>query len=478
MELLVYMAVIGIIVLVAGQAFVDATKFNVRTRNMITASQQSNDISGLLKEDLAQMGTKSWKEDVSGIAAFHIDSNVFMSVGPGVSVIDSSSYELIREADEERSGDSIRFRKMAYNESGAFIGVQEVTWSLRNYNASDSTGTLIRSCKTISGTGTGDCPKDETVEVTVAEDVSKFFITPSIPGPAEVGSSSSTVLGEDGMIFPEPGSSSSAGIQFRLLPRSGNHTDVASGKSYRFVGSVSPTNGGETITVSNMETNFSESGTPVSVHKVTSLYVAEVAETPAGPAGPAGPTPPAGPIGPEDWKTKCYEFTFKPGDVYSFEFRLSYMTNNMRLFQPGKDLFALGLRKKTDGSRIATAKVNDFMIYPPTSMKATQYRYGKFSVAGTAPVKACLAFTIALYSPLTDEGSISIKKFHVNKELAETYHFPTGAGFYSYNPVDPEDKKLVKAFMIRMEVNSHREKSVLETEIHVPSNGVKATATE
>lgn len=467
-ELLVYMAIIGVIVLVAGQAFVDATKFNVRTRNMITAAEQSNDISGLLKEDLAQMGTKSWKEDVSGIATFHIDSNVFMSVGPSVSVVDSSSYELIREAEEERSGDSLRFRKMAYNESGAFIGVQEVTWSLRNYNVSDSTGTLIRSCKTISGTGTGDCPKDDVVEVTIAEDVSKFFITPSIPGPAEVGtSSSSTVLGEDGIIFPEPGSSSSSsGIRFRLLPRSGNLADVASGKSYRFVGSVSPTDGGETITVSNMETNFSESETPVSVHKVTSLYVAEIAETPAGS------------IGSEDWKTKCYEFTFKPGDVYSFEFRLSYMTNNMRLFQPGKDLFALGLRKKHDGSRIATAKVNDFMIYPPTSMNATQYRYGKFSVAGTAPVKACLAFTIALYSPLTDQGSISIKKFHVKKELAETYHFPTGAGFYSYNPDNPEEKKLVKAFMIHMEINRHREKSVLKTEIHVPSNGVKATATE
>ena len=88
-ELLVYMAIIGVIVLVAGQAFVDATKFNVRTRNMITAAEQSNDISGLLKEDLAQMGTKSWKEDVSGIATFHIDSNVFMSVGPSVSVVDS-----------------------------------------------------------------------------------------------------------------------------------------------------------------------------------------------------------------------------------------------------------------------------------------------------------------------------------------------------------------------------------------------------
>ncbi|MBR2075781.1 MAG: type II secretion system protein, partial [Fibrobacter sp.] len=40
MELVVYMAIMGIIVLVAGQAFSNSTKFRVRTQNMIRATQE------------------------------------------------------------------------------------------------------------------------------------------------------------------------------------------------------------------------------------------------------------------------------------------------------------------------------------------------------------------------------------------------------------------------------------------------------
>ena len=456
MELLVYMAVISIVVLVAGQAFVDSTKFNVRTRNMITSAQQANDVSGLLKEDIAQMGTKSWKEDLGSEAWFYIDENVYMNLASGSGAIDSSSYTLTRDG---AGSDDLTFRKMVYTERGIFQGVQEIRWYLKD--VTNGVGKLVRTCKTISGDDApDDCPKNDAFEVVIADAVEEFSVTPSIPGPAETGSSSSATTAFDGQIFPELSSSSSASLSFRLLPRSGPYSDTESGKSYTFVGSVSPTTGSESITISNLETNFTSDGSTVSIHKVTSLYVAEASNSPA------------------DWNTDCYEFSFVPGEVYSFEFRLNYISNNMRLFQPGKDLFALGLRKKGDGTRIASARVNDFMIYPPTSTSATQFRYGRFSVAGSAPVNACLAFTIALYSPLTHQGTISIRHFRILRELAETYRFPDVDEFYTYNPDDAEDKKHVKAFKVRVRINRHGEKSLVETEIHTPSNGVKATATE
>ena len=59
MELVVYMAMIGIVVLVAGQAFSDSTKFRVRTQNMLRASEEAENVANLFKDDVAQMGAKA-----------------------------------------------------------------------------------------------------------------------------------------------------------------------------------------------------------------------------------------------------------------------------------------------------------------------------------------------------------------------------------------------------------------------------------
>ena len=62
MELLVYMAIVGIIVVIAGEAFSNSTKFRVRTDNMIKSTQEAENVGMLFKADVEQMGTKSSKE--------------------------------------------------------------------------------------------------------------------------------------------------------------------------------------------------------------------------------------------------------------------------------------------------------------------------------------------------------------------------------------------------------------------------------
>lgn len=45
MELVVYIAMIGIVVLIAGEAFSNSTKFRVRTQNMLKASEEASNVA-------------------------------------------------------------------------------------------------------------------------------------------------------------------------------------------------------------------------------------------------------------------------------------------------------------------------------------------------------------------------------------------------------------------------------------------------
>lgn len=45
MELVVYIAMIGIVVLIAGEAFSNSTKFRVRTQNMLKASEETSNVA-------------------------------------------------------------------------------------------------------------------------------------------------------------------------------------------------------------------------------------------------------------------------------------------------------------------------------------------------------------------------------------------------------------------------------------------------
>ena len=71
MELLVYMAIVGIVVVIAGEAFSNSTKFRVRTDNMIRSTQEAENAAMLFREDVSQMGAKNSVESGNCIAFYY-----------------------------------------------------------------------------------------------------------------------------------------------------------------------------------------------------------------------------------------------------------------------------------------------------------------------------------------------------------------------------------------------------------------------
>lgn len=434
-ELLVYMALLGIIVLVAGEAFSNSTKFRVRTQSMLESSENASKLAAIFKEDLSQMGAKSWKTLSAATTApdlFDVDSKVYIDFNnTDPTKVDKSSYILTSGGDL----DSIDFRKMEYTETGVFLAVRNVAWYVKD-------STLWRSCQTLSGTENGDCPTSATtvVPVKMADKVAKFNITPATPGISSSASASD-------VLFP---ASSASG--FRLLPRYGKFdTDSL----YRVT--VNPDTGEVAVSVSGFFSNFdSESGTyNRSGKRAGQVFV--------GPAVASGG-------GSGSWSGDCKEFTFVPLETYVFKFNLAFVKdNNMRMFQVGKDHIAVGLRTKTDGNPISG--IEDFMVYPPQNSDAEKLsEYGEFSVQDT--VKACLAITFAFYSPLAHSGTLTFKNFTVYRKTDEAYHFVDG-----YNPTNLKEKALVKAFRLEMDVKRRGEIGRVTMVIPTANNGVVATAT-
>lgn len=130
MELLVYIAILGIVVLIAGQAFSNSTRMRVRTEGMIKANDAAESVGALIQEDVAQMGAKSSKESGDGNSSdqFFVSQMVYMDAANG----DSSSFR-VRE-------DSLVMRRMRYDAQGRYLAVEEVAWFKRGDG-------LYRKCK-------------------------------------------------------------------------------------------------------------------------------------------------------------------------------------------------------------------------------------------------------------------------------------------------------------------------------------------
>ncbi len=430
-ELLVYIALVSIVVIVAGKAFSDSAIFRVRTQSMVATAQTANDVVAAFKEDLSQMGTKSWKTASGTVDVFNVDTSVYIDLNNlDTALADTSSYVLTRTGD---GLDSIAFRKMEYSEGGMFLGVRQVSWYVRD-------SVLWRSCKTLSGTENDDCKKSGGNPVKMADKVELFSITPATPG---VSTDASAEL-----LFPSSGSS------FRLIPRS------TSGDLY--AAEVSPDTGGTSVTISSLLTNYDTVNTKENLtgKLATELYISPVVAK-----GVSG-----------TWNKDCQEFTFLPYETYAFEFNFEYTADNMRLFQPGKDHISIGLRAKSDGSKVnGKSGVDDFMVYPPVTSTASTLRYGEFSVKDTT--KACLAVTVAIYSPLTQHGTITFKRFKVSRKLDASYHFETDAS-NTYNLGGSiQSKKNVKAFRLTVGALKRGEVGRATIVVPTPSNGTAATAT-
>ena len=97
MELMVYIGLLGLIVIIAGQAFSDSTRMRLRSQNMLQASEVAENVATILKADVAQTGAKTSMEDgVSGVGAQYgnkfsgVYTDMYMDPANG----DSSSFSV------------------------------------------------------------------------------------------------------------------------------------------------------------------------------------------------------------------------------------------------------------------------------------------------------------------------------------------------------------------------------------------------
>ncbi|MDR1759787.1 MAG: type II secretion system GspH family protein [Fibrobacter sp.] len=472
-ELMVYVAILGVIVIVAGQAFVDSTRFRIRTQSMLKSAEESSRVSALLKEDLAQMGAKSWY-DSTGEGEFKTEltegewSKVYMDIENG----DTSSFAFGTAADSGRYGrfDDIRFNKVKYSAGGQAEAIQQIRWFVNN-------GVLHRTCTTLDGVAADDCGAENTAakDVIMADGVIRFSLAPSLP--AAPGAGNVSVKAEE-ILFP---------VYDETKP------------SFNFIsreeGSITDDNRPFTAKLAIVEQTGLDSSTVVTLRGFKTNY-----DTTAGiPAASATTSWIAYEVFLADssksanWQANCHSFTFRPEETYAVHFNIGFNDNikdYMRDFQPGIDHLAVGFRKKAGGKRDT---IPDFLIYPPQArddQADTKIRYLEFSVP-VAVNDVCLSITAAFFSPRAHRGEIKIENFKVVRKLDEVYHFTEESdfdytsndyvndnGFYTeeddfYNPETPEEKQNVKAFKLYLDIAKRGEVGRSVLVIPTPNNGIQ-----
>jgi type II secretory pathway pseudopilin PulG len=459
MELMVYIALLGGIVLIAGQAFSDSTKMRVRTQNMLQASEVAESVANLIKADVAQTGAKSSMEDeVSGLGAQYgnkfsgIDMDMYMNPGEG----DSSSFTVIN-----RNGfDSLTIRRLRFDDCGFFLAKEQIAWYVQN-------GTLRRKCKFLpnvivhipegggdpvvenvtlpvhgaqcKSTIPADDPCNDSTEVEIAEGVSTFNVIPGKPG----------VVGDNIQLFPESGVA-----EFRLVGRNDGNRKlllVSNEKS-------EINKGGLTQTLSNFFQNYDKAPGERKFNELIVIRNETTTET--------------------SWQALCSKegnhFTFEPGELYEISFEISSPSEDAdksKMFVPGEDHMAVGLRDKETGDLPKVndvVQVRDFTFFPPMGLKGEGGGPGRsmrFSVAQKVE-NACLAFTFACYSPLVSQGKVSITNLRLTKVPSANYNFET-YDFESHK----QDKQNVKAFLLKLDIKRSGESGHVEVVIPAPSNG-------
>lgn len=418
-ELLVYMALIGIIVIIAGQAFSDSTKMRIRTQSMMKANQIAESVGLLLKDDIGQMGAKRSKENLTYTSDNFLTAydTYIDNTNPDPSLQDYSSFIL-----KSSTSDSLYFLREHYSDNGTFESVEAISWYIHD-------GKLWRSCKTkiklSSVEENPDCPSNEAQDILIAEQVSKFKITPAKPGLLEAST--------DKVLYP-PSTNKNV---FRLIPRFGGE------RHYR--STVSPKEGGESVTISDIVSNFDENQVGAGNHGVNELYASEQNGTDG------------------DWSDLCTGMTLEPSERYviSFIMNRSSETDASQSFVPGKDLLSVGFRNKEG----ATIGLPDFTFYPASSAESgSQKRIFNFSVSEKKE-NVCLVISIAAYTPSFSAGTLNIGNLQLYKISDENYDFDD-----SYVPA-LADKKNVKAFKVELQVQANNETGYTNLVIPVPSNG-------
>jgi len=429
-ELLVYIAIMGFVIIVAGRAFSDSTGMRLRSQSMLSSAEEAGRVSAILKEDVSQMGAKSWGytnaygTDFDTVASVHINFNNGRITDPAT---DLSSYILVKGA----KYDALMFRKAHYSEYGICQAVMQIEWSVR-----ESDSVLIRKCEipppgvTLPGTCNAfdddaklrECPP----VVEMASGVTEFRFLPSRPGAGNFAGITSDTL------FPF-----TPGGQFSLIMNG-----ISSAVAF-------PPGGGEKITLSGFEQNPSSEET-----SHANFYIAEPGET------------------------DCSQMYFMAGEEYAMSFEMpcalsacrkdnSEKFNPMVMFQPGVDHLSVGLRDVTSGEAIAG--ISDFLFYPPQDMTSAKIRHFEFSVLHD--ITACIGITAAFYSQAA-KGRLEIGKFKVYRKFDNVYHFDKSNPGYNPDVATDPSRALVKAFELTLGINRRGEINHTTTVIPVPNNGV------
>lgn len=448
MELMVYIALLGVIVVIAGQAFSDSSRMRVRSQNMLQSSEVAERVATFFKLDIAQTGAKTAVEDgPSGAgaeygsrfsetyAAVYMDPN-----NASDDKKDSSSFSVVTKD----GFDSLTVRRLRYDENGHYAGIEQVSWFVQE-------GTLFRSCKVLKNKSplpADDPCSDSTVAepaaVEMATGVSAFRVIPSKP----------SVLGDKVQIFPASGET-----EFRFVSRSDGSREIP--LVYNEKDEVNK--GGNIQTITNFYQNYDQTLQTVKseenrkFNEVIAIRNETYSET--------------------SWQALCAKdgnhFTFVPGDEYEISFEMeppAVNTDKSKLFVPGEDHMSVGLRDGETGELFKVDNVvqlNDFMFFPPLGVKSegSGVRSMRFSVP-VALENACLAFTFACYSPLVSQGKISFTRVRVSKIPSANYTFEE----YDFE-AHKNDKKNVKAFLLKLDIKNGGESGHAEVVVLASSNG-------
>lgn len=156
-ELLVYIVIATIIVGIAGQAFLDATKLRIRTTRLLETSMGTGDIMGYLEEDVRRMGLKASMPPTTAISSGASSSSaVGLSYASGVywntssSSQDSSSFLAAPGTiGSVKRLDTITFRTAIFS-SGSCSGWEEVQYSVDASSQLNRKSTLYTLANVVS----------------------------------------------------------------------------------------------------------------------------------------------------------------------------------------------------------------------------------------------------------------------------------------------------------------------------------------
>ncbi len=427
MELVVYMAMIGIVVLVAGEAFSNSTRFRVRSQNMLKAAQVAEDVGVLFKDDVSQLGAKSSKEVNASTSAdtFFVEKEKIYIDPDHATRPDSSSFVVKKNFNGVEGQDSLGLLRIRYQENGTFAAVERVGWYVEN-------DVLKRSCQTIDGTEDDEnCPKDSLV-VVMAENVETFTVLPAKP---QTNFADSRVL---------PSTDTSI-HNFRLISRFGD-------ENFAFL-QTNPSDGGTSIALSGFTSNYDfEQQKPLTDGRNANQVFLAMANSNAG-----------------NWKSLCQKITLESGVEYEISFSMPYSEDASRMFCPGRDHMSVGFRYVNDASR--PTELNDFLFYPPTVEGAAEgLRSMRFSVKDTIK-DVCLAFTFASYSPVAATGTVFLSDVQLRKVESANYQFDESININESDAQYVRNKQNVKALRWHLVVNQNGETGQVTSVIPIPSNG-------